>query len=512
MSLSDLFADLDPKIAGPLSKITEALRTEIGQQIEGVRKDVRSLVGTDTEEPSEAPAPPAAPDGEGLDPLEELKLAAAAIDRSDKQASILTALLEGARRFSSRSAFVLIRDDGQRCWDSVGFEGTTRKMQGARVEVANGGSPWSHIQDGAGTRGLNAEECAGFCAQFEAPVPKLGALLPLSLGDHVAGYLYADGLGEEPLNITALQLLTFVAGQTLETLPVRKRSSTPALVVAGAEAAAPSVEEPAISDELPTLVEPPVEEEMPPAEPEPVEEEPPADDADLAEFDTESPTGLLETVPIDVEPEPEPEPAPEADFYEVAPPAEPERPPSLEEPPAEAAETAGMDVETMEETAPVEEPAPVIEPPVIEPPPVEPPVIEPPPVEPPPVEPVQPPAAKPAEPSQSSTQVVPPDDVLGPGWAFTARDNQEETGNEALHEEARRLARLLVTEIKLYNEEQVDQGRRSGDVYRRLQEDIDRSRQIFEDRIQDSVRAENDYFRDALIRILAGGDESLLGA
>jgi hypothetical protein len=122
------------------------------------------------------------------------------------------------------------------------------------------------------------------------------------------------------------------------------------------------------------------------------------------------------------------------------------------------------------------------------------------------------PPPEPAEPpSLSSTQVQPPQDVEGPGWAFTTTRIPTSAGTEALHEEARRLARLLVTEIKLYNEELVEEGRQAGDVYSRLREDIDRSRQIFDDRIDSEVRSEKNYFREALVRILAGGDPSVLG-
>ena len=230
MSLSDLFKDLDPSIGEPLEKVTEALRDEIRSQIDGVRSDVQGLV---SEGSGSATA-------SGHNALDELKHATSGIDSSSDQAAILTALLEGAGRFSSRSAFFLLRDEGARCWGSLGFDENEDSMRG-EVVPANGDSAWSRIRDGAGTLGLNAEDCAVFCSHFEAPVPTMGALFPLSLGDHVAGCLYADQLNGDSLNLTALQLLTFVAGQTLETLPVRKRRSTPALIVAalGAPAVMP---------------------------------------------------------------------------------------------------------------------------------------------------------------------------------------------------------------------------------------------------------------------------------
>ena len=111
-----------------------------------------------------------------------------------------------------------------------------------------------------------------------------------------------------------------------------------------------------------------------------------------------------------------------------------------------------------------------------------------------------------------TTEVSPPTDVTGPGWAFTASRAAADAGDDAQHEEARRLARLLVTEIKLYNEEQVEEGRRGNDIYPRLREDIDRSRQIFNERVDDAVREETDYFYEEMVRILAGGNVEALGA
>jgi len=83
--------------------------------------------------------------------------------------------------------------------------------------------------------------------------------------------------------------------------------------------------------------------------------------------------------------------------------------------------------------------------------------------------------------------------------------------DEARHEEAKRFARLLVSEIKLYNETEVDQGRVNRDIYKRLKEDIDRSREMFEKRISSDIIAENDYFQNELVRVLADGDADALG-
>jgi hypothetical protein len=81
-----------------------------------------------------------------------------------------------------------------------------------------------------------------------------------------------------------------------------------------------------------------------------------------------------------------------------------------------------------------------------------------------------------------------------------------------LHNDARRFARLLVSEIKLYNEQKVKEGRESRDIYERLKEAIDRSREMYDKRVQSAVSSRFDYFHYELVNSLAEGDESGLGA
>jgi hypothetical protein len=80
-----------------------------------------------------------------------------------------------------------------------------------------------------------------------------------------------------------------------------------------------------------------------------------------------------------------------------------------------------------------------------------------------------------------------------------------------LHNDARRFARLLVSEIKLYNEPKVKEGRSHGDLYDRLREDIDRSRQMYDKRVSPPVAARHDYFHQELVNMLAEGDPAKLG-
>ena len=84
--------------------------------------------------------------------------------------------------------------------------------------------------------------------------------------------------------------------------------------------------------------------------------------------------------------------------------------------------------------------------------------------------------------------------------------------DQKAHDDAKRFARLVVSEIKLYNEAKVTEGRKTRDIYERLKEDIERGRQMYHDRVSAPVRDSSDYFHDELVRILAGGDPTALGS
>jgi hypothetical protein len=81
-----------------------------------------------------------------------------------------------------------------------------------------------------------------------------------------------------------------------------------------------------------------------------------------------------------------------------------------------------------------------------------------------------------------------------------------------VHRKAQRFARLLVDEIKLYNQAKVAEGRRNKDLYDRLKEDIDKSRGTFQKRYGSTVAATGDYFQHELLRSLAEDDISIMGS
>jgi hypothetical protein len=81
-----------------------------------------------------------------------------------------------------------------------------------------------------------------------------------------------------------------------------------------------------------------------------------------------------------------------------------------------------------------------------------------------------------------------------------------------VHRKAHRFARLLVDEIKLYNQVKVSEGRKNKDLYDRLKEDIEKSRATYQKRYGNTVAGGADYFSQELVRSLAEEDTSIMGA
>jgi hypothetical protein len=77
-------------------------------------------------------------------------------------------------------------------------------------------------------------------------------------------------------------------------------------------------------------------------------------------------------------------------------------------------------------------------------------------------------------------------------------------------EEARRYARLIATDIRLYNEEAVVVGRRQRDLSSRLGEQFQRGRDAFLQRFPDLGPDGMKLLDDAYAQVLAGGDASLI--
>ncbi len=83
--------------------------------------------------------------------------------------------------------------------------------------------------------------------------------------------------------------------------------------------------------------------------------------------------------------------------------------------------------------------------------------------------------------------------------------------DEEVHRKAKRFARLLVDEIKLYNKSKLAEGRANKNLYDLLQDPIDKSRATYQKRYGSTVAASGNYFEDEVKRSLAEDDMSVMG-
>jgi hypothetical protein len=99
----------------------------------------------------------------------------------------------------------------------------------------------------------------------------------------------------------------------------------------------------------------------------------------------------------------------------------------------------------------------------------------------------------------------------GNGLRASERKAELEQADDDEVQSARRYARLLLSEIKLYNETAVNEGREHRDLSRRLSSEIDRARRLYEERVPSTIPDRAGHFSHELIQTLAGGDPTLLG-
>jgi len=122
-------------------------------------------------------------------------------------------------------------------------------------------------------------------------------------------------------------------------------------------------------------------------------------------------------------------------------------------------------------------------------------------------------AAVVAEPAESAPREAP---AVAAAPAASAAPQASLDGVSAeeqeLHRKAKRFAKLLVDEIKLYNQAKVAEGRQSREIYKLLREDIEKSRATYEKRYSGTPVASAAYFNEEVVRILADNDRALLGS
>jgi hypothetical protein len=203
--------------------------------------------------------------------LQGLHQTIARIDAAQTQTDVLEALLAGSAGYASRALVFLTREDGLQGWGGQGFDTEHGQLQDAHLDYEEG-TAWSELAEGRGTIELSDDACEVLCKAIDGSQPREGVLIPMVLRDRLAATLYADRLtDEDPFHLLTLQILAYVTGQALESLPMRTRTATATLrLVTEAPAEEPGLELwQFLAPAEPLVEEPPMEEPIPvPAEPE----------------------------------------------------------------------------------------------------------------------------------------------------------------------------------------------------------------------------------------------------
>ncbi len=82
---------------------------------------------------------------------------------------------------------------------------------------------------------------------------------------------------------------------------------------------------------------------------------------------------------------------------------------------------------------------------------------------------------------------------------------------EKAHEKARRIARVIINDIRNYNPDKLAEGIRIGNIMKTLGAEVEMGRQLYVKRVPPEIARNTNYYRENLIKILADGRADLLG-
>ncbi|MCY7376126.1 MAG: hypothetical protein LH472_09160 [Pyrinomonadaceae bacterium] len=444
--------------------------------------------------------------------MSELRDAINDITAQDSQGTILKSLVQHAAQFTPRGAFFIIKNEHFVGWRVFNKEGEANEEAvreiylsvGLETVLGESVRSLSAVESSFGTYSDDAE----YLNQIGFGEPDRMIAIPLVARGRGVAVLYADdGTEGEQVNLEALETLVRVAGLTVEVLASASQAAKQTQ-----EAPPPTnysqptnvrAEEPAEQSEAVETKERDYSPIAKPAAPltESVSrfEEPESDDepvepiADAQEISVEPAQEVEETYPAEIERQDDSQSdysAPASTDFQFA------DNQVVEDSPAQNFAAPEFDVKSFEPEIKTFEPAETFSP-----------ANE---------------VFNAFEPSNGSAAIYAPEPAVSepvPTAPVKSRFSDRNVDlpievsedERRLHNDARRFARLLVSEIKLYNEQKVKEGREAQDLYDRLREAIDRSRDMYDKRVQPPVAAKFDYFHYELVSTLAEGEPTKLG-
>jgi hypothetical protein len=451
--------------------------------------------------------------------FDQLRSAIDEIDSQRTQSETLTALVRRAAQFAPRVVFFVVKGGDAVGWKASGFENGLNDETVRQFSVPT--AKPSLLQEAltgfctAVGRSTSPGENSAVLGPYGSPAPERALATPLVVRGKAAAVLYADSgtQSENSINISAIETLMRVASMGIELLPARRgfeppRSTAPIAQASPAAAPAPAQVSAPLATPPPPEPAKPVAQEVEPKV-ETIEERPPqwAEKVRTTE-DLIKPKAAYED---QQQPESEDQP-PQHDEFEPPAPAlsgvseaeaevvEREQSPTIPPPPAPPAPPVEKFNERTSSapTIPMTYPRQTVDIPRE-------------------LGKAQPEEQAGEELPRSSTFVqspafaAPPEPPRPPAQPLASVPTPASETEQRAHNDARRFARLLVSEIKLYNAAKVNEGRRNFDLYDRLKDEIDRSRKVYDKRVSPAVAARFDYFYDELVQTLAEGDPAKLG-
>jgi hypothetical protein len=498
----------------------EALLSTLSDKIPAHAKpllpeDFVSLILEDVIPPAPPPAAAVAPGAPQAD-WTVVRGSLAAIESARSQVDVLSRFLTRVNAHASRVALLVLRNDRLTGWKSVGFDASGGRDEAVRaLDLGGEDDPFvaALLKSQRSMLAEPPDEFSPLRRALSGQAPARTLLVPMVIRDRLAGIVCADELpGEEGrLNEAAVEVLTFVTGLAVDLLAARKKIPSPSLTPTGeaiprfessgvtmrAATADFEVATPSAAPPVPAPAPSPAA--APAAAPAPAPTRSRSTDAGEAlraieeAAKTRIPLGVRSfssdpglTSAIPTLGAPSAPPPPSFPSFPSAPAVAPAPPPLPGPAPSPLANASTGDFtgafEALRASGRVPEGDVTAQ-----------------------------------KPHRTTSAVMPPRDLgslprpisgfVPRGRAAAAADSPQ----RAL-DDARRLARLLISEIKLYNEKKVEDGRAAGDLYERLKDDIERSRQVYDERTPANIRQDTNFFHDELVRILADGRTDALGS
>ena len=489
----------------------EALLTTLSDKIPAHAKpllpeDLVSLMLEDVIPPAPPPAAAAAPGAPQAD-WTVVRGSLAAIESARSQVDVLSRFLTRVNAHASRVSLLVLRNDRLTGWKSVGFDASGGRDEAVRaLDLGGEDDPFvaALLKSQRSMLAEPPDESAPLRRALSGQAPARTLLVPMVIRDRLAGIVCADELpGEEGrLNEAAVEVLTFVTGLAVDLLAARKKIPSPSLTPTGE--AIPRFEPPGMTMRAPVadfeFATPSAAPPAPAPAPSPAAAPTRSRSTDAGEAlraieeaaktripqgirSFSSDPGLTSAIPtIGAAPAPPPPSFPSFPSAPAVAPAPPPLPGPASSPLANAStgDFTGA-FEALRASGRVPEGDVTAQKPV-----------------------------------RTTSAVMPPRDLASsprPISGFVPRSRAVAADNpQRALDDARRLARLLISEIKLYNEKKVEDGRAAKDLYERLKDDIERSRQVYDERTPANVRQDTNFFHDELVRILADGRTEALGS